>query len=133
MSNELTGTIAVINPTVIISETFKKREFVIQVENEFRPESPQLIQLEFVQDKCDLMDNFQVGMAVKVGYNLEGRKWTNPQGVDKYFNTLKAWRINQDQGQVAGAPPAPYQQPAPQVAAPVPNFNDTVDSGEVPF
>ncbi len=138
MSYEITGTIVAIEQTAIISATFKKRVFVLQVVNQERPEYSELISLEFIQDKCDILDNYQLNTEVTVGFNLKGRKWTNPQGQDKYFNTLQAWRINQDQGQVAGPPPAPYQQPAPQVAAPVPNFNDDyfndgVDSGEVPF
>ena len=133
MSNEITGTIIVIEATVQISETFTKREFVLQIENEYNPEKPQLIKFELVQDKCDLLNNFQVGMVVKVGYNLEGRKWTSPQGQDKYFNTLKAWRIDQEQNQM-GQAPAPYQQPAtPQIAAPAPNLQETIDDLQVPF
>ena len=43
--------------------------------------------VEFVQDKCDLLDKFEVGKNVKIGINLRGREWTNPQGETKYFNS----------------------------------------------
>jgi hypothetical protein len=34
-----------------------------------------------------------VGQSVEVSFNLKGRLWTSPQGEDKYFNSLEAWRI----------------------------------------
>ena len=48
---------------------------------------PQMIMVEFVQDKCDLLNNFAVGQDVKVAINLRGREWINPQGEAKYFNS----------------------------------------------
>ena len=62
---------------------------------------PQHILVEFVQDKCDLLDSFSVGQPVKIGINLRGREWVNPQGETKYFNSLQGWRI---EGQSASAP-----------------------------
>ena len=50
--------------------------------------------VEFVQDKCDLLDKFEVGKNVKIGINLRGREWTNPQGETKYFNSIQGWNIN---------------------------------------
>jgi hypothetical protein len=40
---------------------------------------PQHISVQFVQDKCDLLNSFQVGEAVKIDINLRGREWTNAQ------------------------------------------------------
>ena len=38
------------------------------------------------------------GENVKIGINLRGRAWTNPQGETKYFNTIQGWYIdNKDQ------------------------------------
>lgn len=91
---EIKGTIEVIFDEQVISDSFKKREFVLRyAEN---PEYPELLKLEFVQDKCSLLDSYQVGQEVTVSINLRGRKWTDPQGVDKYFNTLVAWKIDGD-------------------------------------
>ena len=91
---EIKGTIEVIFDKQIISDSFKKREFVLRyAEN---PEYPELLKLEFAQDKCSLLDSYQVGQEVSISINLRGRKWTSPEGVDKYFNTLVAWKIDGD-------------------------------------
>ncbi len=58
------------------SNGFRKREVVVTTEEQY----PQHILVEFVQDKCDLLNNFQLGQSVKIGINLRGREWVNPQG-----------------------------------------------------
>ena len=132
MSNEITGTIIVIEATMQITETFTKREFVLEVIDN-NPEYPELIKFEVIKDKCSLLDSFKVGQEVTIAYNVKGRKWTDQQGKDKYFNTLQAWKINAGQNQM-GQAPAPYQQPAtPQIAAPAPNLQETIDDLQVPF
>ncbi len=68
---------------------FRKREVVITTEEQY----PQHILVEFVQDKCDLLNAFQMGQKVKIGINLKGREWVNPQGETKYFNSIQGWRI----------------------------------------
>jgi hypothetical protein len=75
--------------TVAVSDKFKKREFVGTVEGSY----PQDIQFQLSQDKCNLLDNFQVGEEIEIEYNLRGREWTNPQGETKYFNTLEVWKV----------------------------------------
>jgi len=65
---------------------------------------PQPLMVEFVQDKCDLLNNYQVGQDVKVSINLRGREWINPQGEAVYFNSIQGWRI--EAAQVEGAPGA---------------------------
>lgn len=75
-----------------VTATFKKREFVVEfAEN---PQYPELVKFEMIQDKCPQLDNFNIGQEINVAFNLKGRKWTDPQGVDKYFNTLQAWKIS---------------------------------------
>ena len=68
---------------------FRKREVVITTEEQY----PQHILLEFIQDKCDLLNAFQIGQNVKIGINLKGREWINPEGETKYFNSIQGWRI----------------------------------------
>lgn len=88
---EVTGIIKVKYDTNVVSERFKKRDFVLTVE----PGSPypQHVTFQIVQDKVNILDNFNVGDEVKVLFNLKGREWTSPQGEVKYFNTIDAWRI----------------------------------------
>lgn len=131
MSNEITGTIVVIEDTMQITETFTKREFVLEVIDN-NPEYPELIKFEVIKDKCSLLDSFQVGQEITISYNIKGRKWTDQQGKDKYFNTLQAWKINAGQNQI-GQAPAPYQQPATPQIAPAPNFQETINDLQIPF
>jgi hypothetical protein len=87
---ELTGKIKVINETQTIGNNgFRKREVVITTEEQY----PQHILVEFVQDKCDLLNGYTLGREVKINLNLRGREWVNPEGVSKYFNAIQGWRI----------------------------------------
>ena len=87
---EVTGKVKVIGETETFgAKGFRKRNLVITTNEQY----PQDLQLEFVQDKVDLLDNYKVGQNVKVGVNLRGREWINPEGVAKYFNTIQGWRI----------------------------------------
>ena len=87
---EVIGKIKVVNPTQNVSASFKKREVVVTTEETY----PQHILIEFTQDKCDVLDNYQVGQNVKVGINLRGREWVNPQGETRYFNSIQGWSIS---------------------------------------
>lgn len=85
------GQITTINLTEKVSERFSKREFVLTTDQS--TPYPQTILFELQQDKCDIIDAYNVGQEVSVDFNLKGRQWTNPQGEVKTFNTLSAWKI----------------------------------------
>ncbi|RZJ98866.1 MAG: DUF3127 domain-containing protein, partial [Flavobacterium sp.] len=86
---EVTGRVKMVDQTKEVgSSGFKKRDIVVTTDEQY----PQHILVQFVQDKCDLLNNFQVGDNVKVDINLRGREWTNPQGETVYFNTIQGWR-----------------------------------------
>ena len=88
---KITGKLLEIKDTQQVSDTFKKRTFVLEyAEN---PQYPEYISLELIQDRCDLINGFQVGQEVEVSFNLKGRKWVNPEGETRYFNSLQAWRV----------------------------------------
>lgn len=74
-----------------VSASFKKREFVVEYSE--NPQYPEYLKFELIQDKCELLDKFSVDQEIDVHFNLKGRKWTDPQGNIKYFNTLQAWKI----------------------------------------
>ncbi len=102
---EVQGKIKMIGETQTFgSNGFRKREVVVTTEEQY----PQHIMVEFVQDKTDLLNNFQVGQPVKISINLRGREWVNPQGETKYFNSIQGWRIEGAQQEAAaGMPPIP--------------------------
>lgn len=90
---EVQGKVKLIGSTATFgAKDFAKRELVVTTDEQY----PQHIMIEFVQDNVDLLDKFDVGQNVKVGINLRGREWTNPQGEAKYFNSLQGWRIESD-------------------------------------
>tara|TARA_B110001450_G_scaffold94879_1_gene89994 strand:+ start:1778 stop:2179 length:402 start_codon:yes stop_codon:yes gene_type:complete len=94
---------------------FQKRELVVTTDDQY----PQMIMIEFVQDKCDLLNNYSVGQDVKVSINLRGREWINPQGEAKYFNSIQGWRIenlSQAAASSSNLPPVDQFQPASNVS-----------------
>ena len=87
---EVQGSIKVIGDVQEISATFKKRELVVSTDEQY----PQTLSIEFIQDKTDLLNKFEIGQNIKVGINLRGREWENPQTKEiKYFNSIQGWRI----------------------------------------
>ena len=122
---EITGKVHAKMDEQQISDNFVKRDFVIEfAEN---PQYPELISFQLIQDKTDLIDPYEVGQEITVGFNLKGRKWTNPKGEDVYFNTLQAWKI-QPAGQAASTPPPAAKTKEPEWLA----NNDEADE-DLPF
>lgn len=99
----LSGTIVEIMDEQQVTDSFKKREFVVEyAEN---PQYPEYIKFELIQDKCALLDAHKVGDKVGVQFNLKGRKWTDKTGQVKYFNTLQAWRLEVESSAQSSAGP----------------------------
>ena len=108
---EVTGKIKVKGETQTFGADFTKRQLVVTTDEQY----PQLISIDFIKDKCDLLDAYNEGDDVKVSINLGGREWIDPQGVAKYFNSVTGWRIekveqdlpptNQPQAEISSAEP----------------------------
>lgn len=82
-----------------VSDRFRKRDFVL---TDNSSQYPQHISFQLVQDRCNLIDNFNVGSEIRVFFNLRGREWAPKDGGPvKYFNTIEAWKI---EAVNAGAP-----------------------------
>ncbi|MCF6348253.1 MAG: DUF3127 domain-containing protein [Flavobacteriaceae bacterium] len=87
---EITGKIKKIDEAKTYGASgFRKREMVITTDEQY----PQMLMVEFTQDKCELLNNYNVGEDVKININLRGREWINPEGEAKYFNSIQGWRI----------------------------------------
>ena len=86
---ELQGTVRKISDIQTFASGFQKREMVLLTEEQY----PQPINIEFLQDKINLLDSVSEGEKVKVGINIRGREWVSPQGETKYFNSITGWRI----------------------------------------
>lgn len=100
---EILGKIKKIDETKTFgSNGFRKREMVVTTDEQY----PQMILIEFIQDKCDILDSYKVGEDVKVSINIRGREWINPEGEAKYFNSIQGWRIEKLQASAPdGVPP----------------------------
>jgi hypothetical protein len=87
---KVTGTLKLKKDTQIVSESFAKREFVLTIlDGAFSND----ILIQLVKDKCILIDALSIGDLLEVEINLTGKCWINPQGEEKYFNSLNAWKI----------------------------------------
>lgn len=123
MSLEVVGKVKYKSGDIQVSASFKKSELVVTTDEQY----PQHILIEFAQDKCDLVDPYQIGESVKVSINLRGREWVNPQGETKYFNSIRGWRIER----LAGSPQTP-PMPSAQAFAPDTNYNED-EPDNLPF
>ena len=124
---EVNGKIRVINPEQQVSASFRKRELVVATEEQY----PQFISINFVQDKCDLLNSYNVGDAVKVSINLRGREWVNPQGETKYFNDIQGWRIEKVGTEMPTNTQVP-PMPAAEVFEQATSLNEA-DHDDLPF
>ena len=84
--SEIIGKVHFIGQTEVVGSagTFKKRTIVIKSDEQY----PQTIPVDFVQDKCDLLDKYAIGQDVKVSINIRGNEYNG-----KYYCSLNGWRI----------------------------------------
>ena len=124
---DISGKIKLINETKEYgSNGFRKREVVVTTEEQY----PQDLLIEFIQDKCDIIDSYKVGQSVKVDINLRGREWESPQGEIKYFNSIQGWRIEKlsESELIDDIPPVPNSDSFDQ-----PNESNNDEPDDLPF
>ena len=115
---DITGKIKLINETKEYgSNGFRKRELGVTTEEQY----PQDLLIEFIQDKCDILNSYKVSDSVKVDINLRGREWESPQGEVKYFNSIQGWRIEKltsddSESNIPPVPPADAFEPADNIS-----------------
>jgi hypothetical protein len=95
--------------TVKVTDSFRKREFVVEYSE--NPQYPEFVKFELTQDRCDIINAFKPGEEIEVWFNLRGRKWTDPKGEVKYFNSLQAWRIQQANADQPAKPESDQKEP----------------------
>lgn len=125
---EVSGRIKVINPELQVSATFKKRELVVSTDEQY----PQHILVNFIQDKCDILNAYKVGEQVKVGINIRGREWISPAGETKYFNDIQGWKIDRVGGESESQNPSMPPVPQAEAFAPATNFKEE-EHDDLPF
>lgn len=129
MSYAAEGKLKVIFDEVQVSEKFRKREFVLEIESGMYPE---FIKMQLVQDKCSLLDSFQEGQPVRVDFDLRGRPYEK-NGETIYFTNISAWRISPAGGEQAASPQAAleaFSSSAPPPNAPGPSSAPPLSASE---
>lgn len=125
---KINGIVKVIKDEEVISDKFKKREFVLTDASSMYPQD---ISFQLTQDKCSLADGFQPNEQIEVSFNIRGREWTSPQGEVKYFNTLEAWRIEKMGAAAPASTPSPMEMNTN--TATVDNLSNDSADDDLPF
>ncbi len=94
---KITGIIELIYSEVIVSEKYKKRDFVLKDNSQYT----QLITFQLTRDNFSLINKFSVVEEIEVSFNLRGKEWISPSGEKKYFNTFETWRVEKIGNQVS--------------------------------
>ena len=87
--SEVIGSIIHIGNTEVVGSagTFKKRLLVVKTNEQY----PQEVPIDFVQDKCEVLDKYTIGQSVKVGINIRGNSYNG-----KWYCSLNGWRIDKE-------------------------------------
>ncbi|MFY7997448.1 MAG: DUF3127 domain-containing protein [Candidatus Kapaibacteriota bacterium] len=106
-----------------ITEKFRKREFVVEIED---GNYPQFVKFQLTQDKCSALNSFQKGDKIKVVFGLSGREGKTRDGNTVYFTNLGAWKLEKiDGGAPASAPSRSAAASSSDAPAP--------DDDDIPF
>ena len=90
MSYEIKGHIKEIGDTKEFGKNgFQKRQLILSTDEKY----PQDLAIDFVQDKCKVLDKFTEGELVDIGINLRGNFYNG-----RYFVNIQGWKINSESG-----------------------------------
>lgn len=126
---ELTGTLKLKKDEQKVSDSFKKREFVV---TDNSSNYPQHIQFQLTQDRCRLLDGISAGDEVKVSFFIRGREWTGKDGAIKYFTSLDAYRLEKV-GSGGGSSNNEYNQDNSASYSSEPALPATDEKDDLPF
>src|SRR5688572_4306552 len=90
MALEITGKLHLKSDTQQITDKFKKRDFVMELNDNGYV---QYIKFQLNQDKCNILDNFNTNDQIKVSFNLTGRQYTKKTGEIDFITNIVAWKI----------------------------------------
>lgn len=111
------GTIKSIGDVQVISDKFKKVEFVIETTED---QYPKTIMFQVTNDKIDnFLKNNDEGQEVEVKFNIESKEYNG-----RYFTNATAWRVANVGTQKET--PAQQQQPVQSIAPPAEGDNDSL-------
>lgn len=133
MANQITGKIHFIGDTIAIpskdgSKTFYKRELVINATmyNPYtgEPGTPNFPLIEFGGDKCNELDNLVPEQLVTVSYYLQGTKYMDKDGIERYFTKVRGYKVELSQRDIQSHIPSIQPQS---------NTNQARENDDLPF
>ena len=125
MAFEVMGTVHKIFDELQVTERFRKRDFVLLIDDNGYP---QHIRFQVVQDRCQLLDTIREGQTVTVHFDLSGKEYIKPGEEPRYYTDLRAWKI--DAGEERPAPAPARQTAAASSSTPPP---PPIDDDDLPF
>ena len=111
MRLQTSGQIYKIFDTQQKTERFRLREFVVEIVD--NPQYPQYVKFQMTGNRCENLDNVQVGQQVNIEFSLRGREWTNSEGKIVYFNSLDVWTLEKLGASRDVGPPSHDSVPPP--------------------
>ena len=126
MTNIITGEIHHIGETVTFPSGFSKRLCVITFQD---GDYQNQLALDFLKDKGDQLDRYQVGQTVTISFNLRSNE--SPKKPGMWFTSANAWKI-EGEHQSQAQQPAP-SQPAPQSTGQQAPSQGEGDCDSIPF
>ncbi len=112
-----------------VTDSFKKREFVVEIED---GAYTQLVKFQLTQNNCEKLDPYNENDQIKVTFSLRGREYTK-DGRTSYFTNLDAWRLDKaGQSQSAEVPSASLDSFPTMSDAPGSDSNKSMDD-DLPF
>jgi len=93
MSYKITGKLIQKGDTQVVSDKFKKREFVIEFTEEINGNQyTNFAKMQLAQAKCEILDKFNVGDSIECNFNIKGNKWEK-DGKVNYITNIDCWSI----------------------------------------
>jgi len=116
----VSGKIHLIGQTETVGNNgFTKRQIVVETSEQY----PQKVAIDFVKDKCSILDSYKVGQEVTVDVNVRGSEYNG-----KFYVNLQGWKINALSQQVNNVVNEVVGQPFETVT----DLNELEDDG-LPF
>jgi single-strand DNA-binding protein len=94
------GTLYDVSKVNNISDRFRKREFVIAIEEKGRDQSwVNYVRLQLENKDVLMIDQFHIGNEIEVTFDIKGSK-AEKMGETLFFTNLKAWKIELVDGDI---------------------------------
>lgn len=103
-------------------EQFKSGSFKKTIRIETEEKYPQILEVEFWNDKTEQLNLFGQGDKVDIEFNLSGRLWESKDGKEMIFMSLTGWRIETHQAEPRKLPKDPMNLTSKQMGNIESNF-----------